>query len=69
MRRLGAANWSAVLFATVAVAMVVVTVGSAAPPSPSNPAGRILGVVPTKDAHNLGGGAGGNLSYHGGTTR
>ena len=48
--------------------LLVVGVAAADPPSPDNPAGRgsdILGVVPSHAAAH-GGGAGGNLAYHGG---
>jgi hypothetical protein len=55
----------------VAVAAVFVVPAFASSPTPENPAGRsgdILGIVPAFDAsHNAGGGgAGGNLAYHGG---
>jgi hypothetical protein len=62
------------LLLVLAAAFVVLGAGvaSAAPPSPSDPAGRvgdILGIVPTVPAaHNQArkGGGGSNLTYHGG---
>src|SRR5258708_2955200 len=56
---------------SVAAAFVIVAGGTAAPPSPSDPAGGELGVVPAlpaaaHDAGAHGGGAGANLGYHGG---
>ncbi|MCA1667094.1 MAG: hypothetical protein LC793_06790 [Thermomicrobia bacterium] len=39
---------------------------AAAPPTPENPAGKILGVVPPKGQSNHRPGSGSNLSYHGG---
>lgn len=51
------------------VAGVCVVPALAGGPSPDNPAGRsgdILGIVPSFGASHSGGGAGGNLAYHGG---
>ncbi len=54
----------------IAAALLALAAAGAAAkaPSPSNPAGKLLGVVPAHgQANKLGsGGAGGNLSYHGG---
>ena len=53
----------------VAVVVPVISIAGpagAAPPSPSQPAGPELGVVPPHNQLGSPGGAGGNLSYHGG---
>ena len=53
-------------FSVIGVLLYGMGTVHAAPPSPSNPAGRILGVVPVHDqaGHSLG--SGGSLTYHGG---
>jgi hypothetical protein len=52
----------------LAAALLAVTAGTALadPPSPANPAGPELGVVPVHSQAGKHGGGGSNLSYHGG---
>jgi hypothetical protein len=54
--------------ALLSAVFLAVGAGSAvaSPPSPSNPAGRELGVVPVHSQAGKHGGAGSNLSWHGG---
>jgi hypothetical protein len=57
-----------VLLSLVLLLAVGVASALADQPSPANPAGRILGVVPAHGQANRFGGSGGNLSYHNGPT-
>lgn len=55
-----------VTFVAIGLLVFAVAPVSAAPPTPQNPAGRILGVVPPKGQANHRPGSGTNLSYHSG---
>ncbi len=56
----------ALAFAGLLLAAPVSAASPADPPSPSNPAGKILGVVPTHGQASKNAGSGGNLVYHNG---